>query len=171
MKNNNFKIIHDDISNAKCDIIVNASNGVGYMGGKMSVKCKMRGVAESLNYFTKGEIEKESLINARKFPRISSWVIGKQKGEFFVTEGHGLKCDKVFHAVTMRYPACRSDLKTVQQLLFNLAMWCSENHYKTVALPLLGCGNGNLDNNIVRNEIYKIAKEYSDITFYLYIGK
>ena len=37
-------VLKDDIENAQCDVIVNASNGVGYMGGKRSIKKRCSGV-------------------------------------------------------------------------------------------------------------------------------
>ena len=166
---NNLLVVIDDISNAECDIIVNASNGVGYMGGKASVKRRMKGVAESLNYVTGGKLEKVSLQTARRNSKISSWIYGINKGGFFVTDSCGLKCKKVFHAVTMRYPACRSDIKTIKKLLHSLAMWCREKQYKTVALPLLGCGNGNIDVVLVEIEIGKMACEFADLQFCLYV--
>ena len=166
----NVVVLKDDIVNAQCDVIVNASNGVSYMGGKRSIKKKCRGVAESLNYFTKGEIEKEALQKARRIPFISSWICGMPKGSFFVTEPHGLNCKCVFHAVTMNKPASRSTYKVVKKTLNWLGVFLSDNDYRTVALPLLGCGNGALNKNEVLSMFSELAKEFSTITFYIYLG-
>ena len=52
--------ISDDLVFAKADIIVNASNGCGYMGGRKCSKTIHKGVAEHLNFVTDGKIEKAS---------------------------------------------------------------------------------------------------------------
>lgn len=166
----NVILIKDDIENAQCDVIVNASNGVGYMGGKRSVKKKCRGVAESLNYFTKGKIEKEAMQKARRIPFVPSWICGVPKGDFFTTNPYGLNCKCVFHAVTMNQPGSRSTYKVVEKTLVCLGMFLSVNGYRTVALPLLGCGNGALNKNKILSMISEVAKEFSTIKFYVYLG-
>ena len=151
-------------------ILVNSSNGVGYMGGKRSVKKKCRGVAESLNYYTKGEIEKEAMQKARRFPFVSSWICGTAKGEYFITKPHGLDCQCVFHAVTMSKPASRSSYQTVKKTLDHLGAFLNDNDYRTAALPMLGCGNGALDPKHVLHMISEFAKDFPLITFHLYLG-
>lgn len=44
------------LSNAKA--IVNASNGIGWMGGQMCINEQHKGVAESIQYVSKGAVEK-----------------------------------------------------------------------------------------------------------------
>lgn len=167
----NVIVSFNNIAEAKCDVIVNASNGVGYMGGSSSVKKRKKGVAENLNYATKGLLEKESLHNARRNKHISSWIYGRKKGDYFITDNCGLKCNKVFHAVTMRFPACRSDLHTVSLLLLKLANWCIVNNYRTIALPYLGCGNGNVSVELVNKEIHKVSDNFKELIFTIFTGE
>lgn len=52
-------IIYGDITKLDdIEAIVNASNGIGYMGGRVCVKELHKGVAESIQYVTKGAVEK-----------------------------------------------------------------------------------------------------------------
>lgn len=44
------------LSNAMA--IVNASNGIGWMGGRMCINKQYKGVAESIQYVSKGAVEK-----------------------------------------------------------------------------------------------------------------
>ena len=81
-----LKTIVGDITKANTDVIVNASNGIGFMGGIIGKHIKCEGVAESIHYETKGIVEKEckQKIKIHKFiPAIITGV------------GH-LKAKKVF---------------------------------------------------------------------------
>lgn len=168
MKLNNLFIFYGNIANAACDIIVNAANGTGYMGGKAALKGKAEGVAESLNVATGGSMENAAMRAARSFPRLSSLLLGTKKGSFFITESCGLKCREIFHAVTIRYPGGKSDIDTVRKLLYLLARYCRMERHKTIALPLLGCGTGQLNEKEVLKEIETVAKEFANLEFCLY---
>lgn len=47
-----LKVIHGEIAEADTDVIVNAANGCGWMGGKRCRNELRRGVAEHLNFYT-----------------------------------------------------------------------------------------------------------------------
>lgn len=72
-----YSIVKMDITEAKADIIVNASNGIGYMGGTVGRFFKLKGVAQSINFKTNGVVEKE----AKKVCRNSKYL----PGDIFVT--------------------------------------------------------------------------------------
>lgn len=163
-----IRIINGDIANAHSDIIVNASNGCGYMGGKRCKSGLHRGIAESLNFHTNGSIEKESLLAARRFPKISAWLFGTQPGKYFITAPCGLHCKKVFHAVTMRYPGSSANLQHVDELLNHLYRFMRNNGYWSVALPLLGTGTGGLNHADVINMVIKYFDNCLDILVLLY---
>lgn len=55
-----YKIINQDITRVKADILVNESNGIGFMGGLIGKYIKTKGVAEAIHYATKGAVEKEA---------------------------------------------------------------------------------------------------------------
>ena len=94
------KRIQGEIAQAQADIIVNAANGCGWMGGKRCQSELHQGVSEHINYYTKGAVEKEALISARKYPHISSWICGYKAGDFFTTSSGGLTCKQIIHAVS-----------------------------------------------------------------------
>lgn len=59
-------IIYGDITKLDdIEAIVNASNGIGYMGGRVCVKELHKGVAESIQYVTKGAVEKLAKKNVK----------------------------------------------------------------------------------------------------------
>ena len=51
-------IHNEDIAYADVNIIINASNGIGWMGGTEGIERKLKGVAESIHFASKGEVEK-----------------------------------------------------------------------------------------------------------------
>ena len=156
-----IEVINGDISLAKADIIVNASNGDGYMGGRRCANEYRKGIAESLCFRTNGKIETETLKIARKYHCIPSFILGKQPGEIFFSNSCGLNCKKVLHAVTMRHPGSASSYNTIEKLM--PLIFCFENRNSTIAIPLLGTGTGGLDKHRVYVLIEKwalIAKKF-----------
>lgn len=124
-----IEVVNDDISSVVCEVLVNASNGRGYCGGKACVRKLHKGVAESLQFTTKGLIEVESKRVVRENGFFSR-LFGFRAGSFFTTSSCGLPCKVVFHSVTMRNPASRSSLNIVRKCLLDLKRFC------------IGCGNG-----------------------------
>ncbi|MBQ5320273.1 MAG: macro domain-containing protein [Oscillospiraceae bacterium] len=164
--------IHDrEIALAKTDVIVNAANGCGYMGGETCTSELHRGVAEHLNFYTHGAMEKEALKVARKYNKIPSWLIGTKAGNFFVTDSFGLDCKVVIHAVTMRYPASSSNIKRVAEVVHKIFEYCNSSGYKSISIPLLGCGTGGLSAEKVAGLIRNKAAKYPDIDVYIYINR
>ena len=52
--------ISGNIAETSCSVMVNAANGVGYMGGKRCAKMLCRGVSETMQFATHGLIEKDA---------------------------------------------------------------------------------------------------------------
>lgn len=125
-----------DIANVEADVIVNAANTKGYMGGWLGRYVRLRGVAESLNYATRGAIEKE----ARS--RIRGLKFGL--GDVYVTDAYNLPAHKIVHAVTMIRPGMRSNIEVVRKCLDSVVTMCREVGAQTVAIPLLGTGTGRV---------------------------
>lgn len=163
-----LKIVNADIAEAKADIIVNAANGCGWMGGKRCAKKLHRGVAESLNFHTHGAIEKKALQAARKWNHIPSFLAGKKTGDIFFTEPCGLKCQWVIHAVTMRQPGSRSDIIRIGILVDVILERCQRLGWKNIAMPLLGCGTGGLKKDEVLDNIKRQAARYPDLEITIY---
>lgn len=152
----------EDIALSSADAIVNASNGVGYMGGKSGIRKRKRGVAESLHYVSKGEIEKLAREKCQEHS-----VFGYAPGSIFITPAPNLSAQSIIHAVTMRFPGSMSKLKTIKVLVEKIIQVAESNNYETVAVPMLGTGTGKLDSL----KVMKIYEQYfneSKIIFQVY---
>ena len=166
------EMVYDkEIAFAEADVIINAANGCGWMGGKRCRSELHKGVAEHLNYYTHGAIENKALTAARKYSKITSWLFGTKAGDFFVTESCGLKCQKVIHAVTMRYPASYSKIKYVSEVIKKIFEYCHNSDYKSIAIPCLGCGTGGLPIDKVMELIRNEAEFYPKINIMIYLKK
>ena len=140
-----LKIIYNtDITTLKVDAIVNASNGIGYMGGFLSRNFKCNGLAERINYKTNGQVERECHIACKKHKLVPRWLSGYNSGEVFSTTAYNLPCRHIIHAVTMKYPGIRSNIKTIQCLCPNIIEKARYLNCKTIAIPMLGTGIGKL---------------------------
>ena len=136
--------VNSNICKINCEVMVNAANGIGWFGGKECTKKLMRGISESMQYATNGKIEiaaKEE-IKRRRFPQN---IIGITPGNYYITDGCGLPCNQVFHAVTMRLPGSHSNKKIVAKCLCNLKKYALHSGFYDIALPYLGCGIGGID--------------------------
>ena len=117
-----MRIIKEDITKIKVDIIVNASNGLGFMGGFICRYIKCRGLAEYINFITKGKVEKEAKQNCKinkNFPRYFNHL---KKGDIFITNSYLDNCEKIYHAITMTYPGTKSSLNTIEILCDKIIM-------------------------------------------------
>lgn len=163
-----IEVIKEDIALAEADIIVNAANGCGWMGGKRCRSKLHKGVAEHINYYTKGAVEREALREARKYSHISSWIFGHKAGDFFVTSSGGLKCKKIVHAVTMRFPASHSKIEDITEVIKKVLEFSSNSGYKSLAVPDLGCGNGGIKRDKFRDIFLNEAQYYPELDIKLY---
>lgn len=163
-----IEVIKEDIALAEADIIVNAANGCGWMGGRRCRSKLHKGVAEHINYYTKGAVEREALRSARKYSHISSWFFGHKAGDFFVTSSGGLKCKKIVHAVTMRFPASHSKIEDVTEVVKKILEFSSNSGYKSLAFPSLGCGNGGIKREKFRDILLNEAQYYPELNIKLY---
>ncbi len=132
------------------DVIVNAANGIGVMGA---------GVAGAIRRVA-GEGFK---IHVREI------ALGKEggykAGEVYVTDvgllyKQGIKA--VLHAVTMQYPGGSTSYGVVDQCLHTVFRYCQNLGHKTIAVPGLGTGIGNLNPLVVARSTVKIAQKWSD---------
>jgi len=164
-------VIGQEIAFAQTDVIVNASNGCGWMGGFLTKRRLYYGVAEHLNYYTYGEIEKEAKIKARRFRHIPAILVGTRSGNIFVTSNHGLNCKEVIHAVTMRYPGTFSSYKKVESCLESIFHYCHEQQYQSIAIPMLGCGTGRLKAKKVLQLIENVSEKFPDVQTFVYTLK
>ena len=115
-----MEIIFDDILNIDVDVIVNASNGIGFMGGFLGKYFKFSGLAEYLHYKSFGKIEKEAKKECKINKNLPRFPFNHlKKGDIFITNSYLSNCDKVYHAITMTYPGTKSSLKIIDVLCDN----------------------------------------------------
>lgn len=153
------KVIYGDISNQHVDVIVNAANGIGYMGGFIGKHIKLKGVAESLHYATKGEMEKEVKNMLR--------VLQPNPGDVYLTTSCRLPAMFVFHAVTMPKPRRRTTLQIVEKCLYSIIEKARELQIKSIAIPLLGAGTGRVPASQVRQLYEEVLGNITDFQIYI----
>ena len=156
-----YSIIKSSITEIKADIIVNASNGIGYMGGTIGKLIKFRGVAEAIHFETKGIVEKQAKKASKKKKYLPRYLCGHKAGEIFVTEAGSLNANYIIHAVTMRYPGMTTNIDVVKQLLPRIISKAYELKATTIVIPLLGTGTGK----VPKIEVLKLYEDFfSEIT-------
>lgn len=166
-----MEIIYGDICNLKVDAIVNASNGMGYMGGLLCRHVKLNGLAENINYITKGTVEKEARQKCKLKSYLPRIIVCKSAGEVFHTSSGSLKSKHIIHAITMKYPGTRSKLETIRKLLPEIINEAYTLNCKTIAIPLLGTGMGGLKENEVLEIYEEYFKEIYDLNIIVVIYK
>lgn len=152
-----------DIALSSADAIVNASNGIGYMGGERGIIIRGNGVAESIHYISIGRVEELSKAVCK-----NKGILGYSPGSVFITSAPNLNCKYVIHAVTMRFPGSKSKIKTIRTLLPKIITVAEQENIQTVAIPLLGTGTGRLSTSDVLY-IYKEFMPKSKIHFIVYL--
>lgn len=142
-----MNLVYGDIAEVvmreRPDAVVHAANAVGWMGGWVGKYVRMRGVAESLHYATKGRLEP---VVKRECRRVQA-----RPGDVVVTTSvpplpeHCL----VLHAVTMMRPGQRAEFKAVARCLVSLRHVVEEQEIRHMVMPLLGTGTGRLPREVV----------------------
>ena len=131
-----FRTIVGDITEIKADAVVSAANAKGYMGGWLGRYVRLRGVAESIHYVTRGAVATEAKQVVRRHrPGL---------GDVYVTRAYNLSADWVIHAVTMLRPGLRSNLTVVERCIENVLSASETLGVHVIAVPLLGTGTGRV---------------------------
>ncbi|HCB94554.1 MAG TPA: hypothetical protein DEP65_02060 [Ruminococcus sp.] len=154
--------INNDIALSTADAIVNASNGIGFMGGKSGLECRKKGVAESLHFISQGAIEPLAKTKCKKHG-----LFGYAPGNVFITPAPNLNCQKILYAVTMHFPGSKCKIKTIEKLVPKILSISEHNNFKSVAIPILGTGTGRLNIDDVL-EIYTEYFQNSKVVFHVY---
>ncbi len=155
-------IVNENIALAKAEGIVNAANGFGYMGGERCINEQHKGVAESLQYASHGEIEKLSREECK-----NHGLFGYPKGSVFITNAPLLDALCIIHAVTMKTPGSKASFRTIKKLVPEIIKVAEYLHFKTVAVPLLGTGTGGLPHKLVYDYLTDCLAD-SQVKFWVY---
>ncbi|MGL5950115.1 MAG: macro domain-containing protein [Cetobacterium sp.] len=130
-----LKLIQGNIFDSKAVLIVNPVNTEGVMGKGLAYQFKIKFPLNFKNYYEackKNEVDIGKDMNAT-FEN-DKWVIN------FPTKRHWKENSKLFYIT--------EGLKKLKEFMEN-------NKIYSVAIPPLGAGNGKLDWNLVKEEIYK----------------
>lgn len=151
-----YFLVKGDITEISADIVVNASNGIGYMGGIIGRLIKLKGVAESINYATRGIVEREAKKACKRNKHLPRLFCGYKAGEVFVTGAGDLKAKYIIHAVTMPLPGMVTYIEVIKTLLLSIILKAYELKAKSIAIPILGAGTGGLE----KGEVLKVYEEF-----------
>lgn len=156
--------VNGDICKSDCEIIVNAANGIGFMGGILGWFIKFSGVSESINYETKGKVEREAWKKC-----IKHYLIGYMPGSIYCTKGYNLKCKCIIHAVTMWFPGTFSTMGTIKKLLPKIIAEAKKRNMRSIAIPLLGTGVGHLNHDKIMKLYEDTFSNEAEIEIYVYM--
>ncbi|OAA87591.1 macro domain-containing protein [Clostridium ljungdahlii] len=155
-----YLIVNEDITTVKVDVIVNESNGVGYMGGILGKKFKLRGTTQSIQYATRGSVEREAericKSRRRRKKHLPGCRFGYNPGEIFVTNAGNLEAKYIIHAVTVRLPGMHSNINIVKKLIPKIISKAYELDVNSIAVPLIGIQSGR----IPKDEVIMFYKEF-----------
>jgi len=144
-----FKILKGDITKAKADVIINASN---------TELLHIGGVALAI----KNKAGSELIEDSKKIDYV-------EIGSFAVTRAGNLNAKEVFHIPTICYrhkrKATIEDIKTSFKKALKEAV---KSGYKKIATPLLGTGVVGLDEKDVENALREVSFEFKDLEVILY---
>ncbi|EWG08967.1 macro domain-containing protein [Cytobacillus firmus] len=124
--------LHGNLLDYKSDLLINAANGKGWMGGIFGRYVPLKGVADTIHY-NDHSIEREAKIicRSRKICLGDIYITGS--GRLGFKEG-------VLHAVTMLKPGQKADILTIEKCLNNICAFCVEKGIQSSTIPLLGTG-------------------------------
>ena len=119
------KIVHDDISRLRADVLVNAANNQLQMGGGVAAALRSRGGIE---------IDQEAIRHA---PAAIGKVIKTTAGR--------LDARFVYHAVVIDYDVSKGTAATdVSSVMRNILLLAEEDGVASIGVPLFGAGVGGL---------------------------
>ena len=150
--------VYGNIINTNAELLVNAANGKGWMGGVIGRFFLLKGVAETIHY-ADPTIEKLAKKEVKRLKPKSGDVFHTPSGNIGFKKG-------ILHAVTMNKPATRSTIRIVEMCIHNILRYCVQNDIKSVAIPLLGTGTGKVDSKEVLR-LYESVFSTSETCFYV----
>jgi len=132
-----------DITEEKCDAIVNPANSFSLMGGGVALAIKRKG----------GKIIEDQAI--MKAPILV--------GKAVATSGGKLKCKYVIHAPTMVRPAQKIRVDNVRKATRAASECAKKMGLKTVAFPGMGTGVGGVSYDDAAKAMIEEAKKFKEL--------
>ena len=123
-----------DLFESEADVLVNAVNCVGVMGGGIATSFKSAYPEMFDEYYrscAQGYVE----------IGVGHWWYSPEEDIY------------VFNLPTMHYPGSKAQLRDIIAGLVDLRDWMSEEGHYSAAIPALGAGIGGLDFNLVREAV------------------
>lgn len=143
-----IRLLVGDITKLRdVEVIVNAANGIGVMGA---------GVAGAIARSGGEEFKKDVRIFAQKNGPFEA-------GCMYETESGMMKnlgIQKVYHAVTMKYPGTQSSIDDIIKTVKACCKRAIEDNRSSIAFPGLGTGIGQLDTRQVAQRMTTCLLEY-----------
>lgn len=143
-----IEYIEGDIFDSPAQVIVNTVNTVGVMGKGLALAFKKRYPDMFESYKKVCEKNQLSIGKLMLYQEADHWIL------LFPTKEN------------WRNP---SKLEYIEKGLMKFVTTYAERHINSIAFPKLGCGNGELDWNLVRPLMEKYLK-FLPIDVYIYIG-
>lgn len=149
-----LKLIENgDIFNSDCEYLVNPVNTVGVMGKGLALQFKEK-FPENFNKY-------------KKYCNSKDFTVGKL---LIITEND----KKIINFPTKIHWKDKAKLKFIEDGLEKLKIAIEKRNIKSVAMPKIGCGLGELDWNLVFKEICKFHSEldeniYNDLLIEIYL--
>ncbi len=144
-----IRVVKGSILEVEADVIVNAANSMGYMGG---------GVAGVIKRAGGKEIEEEAV---KKGPT--------PVGRAVLTTAGSLPFKGIIHAPTMEQPAMPSTPEKIKKATAAALRVAVENGFKSIAVPGMGTGVGGVSHadsaNAMIKAISEVQPENLDIIF------
>lgn len=143
-----YSIIFGDITQVKTDVIVNS---LGIDGNVYGMVC-------------------EAILDAAKSPELTNYVDSLQNnniGDIFITDSGELLCQKIFHIVTPFKFLDDKNNSLLEKAYVDILGKAIELGYKSIALPLIGCGANGYSEHEVSKVVTKVCgnlalKEYEE---------
>ena len=133
-----------DITKMEADVVFNAANTELRHGG---------GVARAIALAAGEDLERES----RKIGYCPL-------GDFAITTAGKLSAKKVLHIPTIDYKRGeRISYEMLEEVLKKAFLFCRENDFKKIVLPLLGTGVVGLERVKVEEIIKRVARDFEDL--------
>lgn len=138
-----IEVVSGSILEVHADIIVNAANSQGWMGG---------GVAGAIKRSAGAEVEEEAVAKA-PIP----------VGEAVITSGGKTNFKGIIHAPTMEQPAMSIPAENVSKATLAALDLADREGYESIAIPGMGTGVGGVSRKEAARRMVEVAKRFAPL--------